>query len=241
MAAEAAQADAHVENCPPCQQFFAAEEGLEDFLRERAPLEKAPASLRERVLASIAQERERLGNRSRWFVFLRRRSITLSLVSLLIIGIAGGLWLNRRRAPVMPEQLTSVLIDDHVHSLPTGAEIASSNHNVVQSWFDGKVDFSFHLPPTSDQSLIGGRLCDLRGRQAALIFYQHPQSRVSLFVLDGSDVVLPEDRLISLDGKSCFMGSRKGYNAVLWKDRGVLYGLVSDARSADLLQLAAQF
>jgi anti-sigma factor RsiW len=111
----------------------------------------------------------------------------------------------------------------------------------VQKWVREHVGFSFRLPPTPDPRLIGGRLCYLKGQRAALIVYQHPQSKVSLFILDGRDIELPEDQLITLDGKRCLLKAEKGYNAVLWKERGLLYGLVSDAPSADLLQLAAKF
>jgi hypothetical protein len=54
-------------------------------------------------------------------------------------------------------------------------------------------------------------------------------------------VELPESKLIALEGKRCLVAAQKGYTAVLWKERGLLYGLVSDLRSAELLQLAAQF
>ena len=54
------------------------------------------------------------------------------------------------------------------------------------------------------------------------------------------NVQLSEEHLVPLDGKRCLVDTRKGYNAVLWKERGLVYGLVSDLRSADLLQLAAQ-
>src|SRR5262249_45485438 len=99
----------------------------------------------------------------------------------------------------------------------------------------------FHLPPASDPALIGGRLCNLQGRRAALVFFQQPGSRVSLFVFVGSDVVLPQDQSIAIDGKRCLMDSKKGFNARIWKERGVLYGVVAEARGVALLQLAAQF
>src|SRR5262249_22618608 len=134
----------------------------------------------------------------------------------------------------------SILIDDHAHSLPV-TEIASSDAGVVQAWFQERLGFAFRLPPLRDPSLQGGRLCNLQGRPAALVIYRRPQSQASLFVLDGSDVELADAQLIALDGKRCLVDARKGYNAVLWKERGLLYGLVSDIRGAELLQMAAQF
>lgn len=240
--AEVVEARAHVGRCAACQGFFAAEERLKVFLRSRAPRDQASAVLRERVLTQIAQERERSAKVSHWFERVRRRGVALAVVGVLATtALLAGLWLTQRRAPVTPQQLASILIADHAGSLPGVTEITSSDREVVQTWFRERVGFSFHLPPTSDPRLIGGRLCHLQGQRAALIFYQHPQSIVSLFILDGSHIEWPDNQLISLDGKRCLATAGKGYNAVLWEERGLLYGLVSDAPSADLLQLAGKF
>lgn len=245
ISAEASQAIAHLTHCADCREFFAAEERLRAFLQTRAPREKAPAALRERLLARVAEERELYTGNSRgearWFGPLGHRGLILGLAALLVITLAAGsLWLIERRAGVKTQQITSILIDDHAHSV-FGAEIASSDAGVVQAWFQERLGFALRLPSLRDPSLQGGRLCSLQGRPAALVIYQRPQCRVSLFVLDGSDVQLPDAQLIALDGKRCLVDARKGYNAVLWKERGLLYGLVSDLRSAELLQMAAQF
>jgi hypothetical protein len=81
----------------------------------------------------------------------------------------------------------------------------------------------------------------LRGHPAALVFYRKPQNMISLFVLDGHDIELPKEHLIALEERPCFVTAERGYNVVMWKQRGLLYALVSDIRSADLLQLSTQF
>ncbi len=240
--AEIAEARAHVARCFACQDFFASERRLASFLCARAAREKASATLREQVLAKIAQERARATRVSYGFAWMRRRMLTLTCVSFLgVVVLLGGLWLNHRRARMAPQQLVVVLVDDHAGTLPGLAEITSSDREVVQKWFRERLDFAFRLPTAFDPALIGGRLCTLKGQRAALVFYQHPQSRISLFILDGSDLKLPEDQLIAIDNKRCLLDSRKGYNVVLWKERGLLYSLVSDVHRADLIQLAERF
>lgn len=241
-AAEAAQAEAHLSHCPDCREFLAAEERMKNLVQTYAPRESISATLREQILSRIAQERERSAKAARGSGRLHRKWMALALLSfVLIVALAGGFWLKGRNARVLTPPIASVLIEDHAHSLAIVTEVASADSNVVQAWFQGKVDFSFRLPPLNDSGLVGGRLCNLQGRRAALVIYQQPQSRVSLFVLDARDVELPANKLIALDGKQCLVDAQKGYNAVLWKERGLLYGLVSDLRSADLLQLATQF
>jgi len=240
--AELIEAEAHLAGCLACQGFFAAELRWKRLLKAKLPPEKAPASLREKVLFLIAQERGQSTRGEYWIRAIKRRRLGPGLIGLLLAAmLVGGLWLNGRRARVASRQFAPILIDDHAHSLPGATEIASSDPRVVQSWFQGRVDFAFMLPPTRQASLLGGRLCNLQGRRAALIFYQHPQSRLSLFIFDGSDIELPEKQLVPLDGKRCLIESQKGYNVVQWKERGLLYGLVSDLGGPEMLQLARQF
>lgn len=239
---EVAQARAHVAGCAACQEFFAAEERLKAFLKTRAQREKSSATLREQVLNRIALEREKSVGLSRWFGQMSRRSVTLALLGLLlIIAFMGSLWLKQRQGRIEAQPFASILIDDHTSNLSDSMEITSSDREAIQKWFRERVGLAFRLPVTSDPQLIGGRLCYLQGRRGALILYQHPHSKVSLFISDGSDVDLSEEQLVTLDGKRCLLDARKGYNVVLWKERGLLYGLVSDVRSADLLQLAGKF
>lgn len=239
--AEAAQAEAHVSQCETCQEFFASEERLKELLMTRAPRQRVSAALREKIFSEIARERRQSAKGSRWFQRLLRPRMALAVAGLAALAVLAGFWLSHRSPGVFPQQLASALIDDHARSVPGATEIASSDRDAVQSWFEGKVDFRFRLPPTNDPSLIGGRLCNVEGRRAALILYSHHQSQVSLFIFDGSNFDMPEDRLIALDGRRCFIDAKKGYNLVMWNERDVIYGLVSDMRSADLLQIATQF
>ncbi|MBI1748842.1 MAG: hypothetical protein HYR55_19990 [Acidobacteria bacterium] len=240
--AEVAEARAHVAGCAACQEFFAAERRLTDFVRARAPQEKASATLRQRVLARIAEARRPATSMPYGLGQLRRRNWMLAMIGSLVVSVMlGGVWLSQRPARITPQQLVTILVEDHARTSPNRAEFTSSDREAVQKWFGERVDFALRLPPSFDPQLIGGRLCSLKGQPAALVFYQQPQSRISLFVLDGSDLKLPEDRLTVIDSKRCLLDARKGYSVVLWKERGLLYSLVSEAPSADLLHLAEKF
>ncbi len=239
---EAAQAQEHLAACAACQEFFNAEERLRLLLRRRAPRPGVSAAFREKIFSRIASARSRSESPGSWIATIRRHGRTLALAgALIVVALLSGLWVHQRDERIKQQQLVSILVDDHAHNLSGTAEIRSSDRNLVQSWFRERIDFNFRLPPMSDPPVLGGRLCYLQGRRAALVFYQHPQSSVSLFILDGSDVELPREHLLALDGKRCLVEAKKGYNVVLWEERGLLYGLVSGAPRVDLLALAAKF
>jgi anti-sigma factor RsiW len=237
---ESEDARLHLEQCAACRQFFVAERGLSAVLRQHAPREAASSTLREQVLSRIAEEQQKAKRPTRWS-FLRRRSALLVLALFLLAGlIFAGLWLRSRHTQES-EQLASILVDDHARYQSAATEVTSSEPEVVNAWFRDRVRFSVQPPHLADSSLVGGRLCNLRGHPAALVVYRKPQSMISLFVLDGSDIELPKEHLIALEERPCFVTAERGYNVVMWKQRGLLYALVSDLRSADLLQLSTQF
>src|SRR3989442_754478 len=141
--AEAAQVEAHVSHCEACQEFFASEERLTDLLRTRAPQQRVPAALREKVLSEIARERKQSARGSRSLRELLRSRMALGLAGLLVLAVlVGGVWLINHPGRAVPQQLASVLIDDHAHGGTRPTDVASSDHTVVQSWFEGKVDFN---------------------------------------------------------------------------------------------------
>jgi len=236
---ETKDARLHLEQCVACQQFFAAEKSLSALLQKHAPKEGASSTLREQVLSRIAEEQQK-AKRPTWS-FLRRRSALLVLALFLLVGlIFAGLWLRSRHTQES-EQLASILVDDHARYQSATTEVTSSEPEVINAWFRDRVRFSVQPPRLSDSSLVGGRLCSLRGRPAALVFYRKPQNMISLFVLDGRDIELPKEHLIALEERPRFVTAERGYNVVMWKERGLLYALVSDIRSAELLQLSTQF
>ncbi|MEW6213287.1 MAG: hypothetical protein AB1631_33630 [Acidobacteriota bacterium] len=239
--AEVRQAQAHLMKCAACRKFFAEEEQIKSLIKKRAAREQASPRLREGALILIACERKRQQRKSLLSRFLAHRRASLAVAGLMALIFAlAALWFYGLRAEAEPGQVISALVEDHT-KLSGATHIASSDNLAVQSWFHDKVDFALRLPQLSDPQLIGARLCNLQGKRAALIFYQSDQNAISLFVFDGSEVELPKDRLIALDGKLCVIVSQKGFNVVLWKERGLLYGLVSEARNTDLLQVVEKF
>lgn len=221
----------HVDQCAVCKEFFASEDGIKALVRDRIAGEPATAELRERVLSRIAEQRRVRHKTKKWL------GLIAAFVALVLVVTT--FW--NKSGPKPAVAVPDFLIEEHVHNLGGPIDISSAETNAIESWLRQRVDFSFHLPALSDPAIAGGRICQVRGRRAALVHYEFRQNKASLFILDGRGLDLPESRLIPLDGKRCLVESAKGYNVVSWKERGLLYGLVSDANSAELLRMAASF
>lgn len=238
---EVVKAQGHRQGCPGCQAFFADEEALAGFLRERSPRIAAPPHLREKVLEEIAKTRapSRVPVAStvvRARVPRRVRAALLVLVMTglaLLAGITGYQGLTRS----WQERIVAALIEDHVRFRPGAYEIASSRADQVEAWFSGKVDFAVQAPRFDQAELLGGRLCYLSGKKGALLSYRAHGALLSFYILDGAGVSLDRYKRRDLRDNTFGLGGGKGQNLILWKDRGLAYALVSDLPEEELVRM----
>src|SRR5262249_54711587 len=128
---------------------------------------------------------------------------------------------------------------DHGKYLNAESEIPSSNPAVIESWFRSKTDYAVRVPPFESAELVGARLCFLKQRKAALVFYRKPGRTVSLFQFDASGINLRSLDHEVIDGRSIWRGSFSGYSLAAFEDRNVVYVLVSDLRESELLEMAS--
>ena len=223
---ETAQALDHLRQCGECRSYFEAQREWSRRLREKAGMEPAPEALRERVaeLVKAPEPRTRWGRR-RWVA-----------AAVLVVAGGTGWWL----ASFLPAQFFfRELCEDHAKYLSAGSQVASEGRADIEAWFRGKTDFSVRVPNFENAEPLGGRLCFLRGRKAALVFYRKRGRPVSLFQFDERGVNLRALTRWDVDSAPLWRTSWKGYSLVAFRDRGVIYALVSDLRESELLDLAA--
>jgi hypothetical protein len=90
-------------------------------------------------------------------------------------------------------------------------------------------------------SLQGGRLSNIRDHSAAYVVYGGPGAhRVSLFVFDDPHAPLEfgvgghRQRIADRD---VILANERGYNVAFWRDRQIVYSLVSDLDERDIVGL----
>src|SRR3990172_608791 len=67
---ELVEAKRHIKHCAKCCEFFREEETIKNLIRERAPREKAPPSLRENILAEIGKRHGQKSSNPLYNIFL---------------------------------------------------------------------------------------------------------------------------------------------------------------------------
>jgi len=230
---ERVAASQHVTQCSECRQYFQNQVELGRGLRSALPHTQASEALRQRVGATVEQRRQRSSNTPLW----RRVGLFWPAAALILLVPVFSWFLARTSSRSFFNEMCA----DHSRYLQAQSQIRAERAGTIQTWLQQKTQFRVHVPQSPDTQLLGARLCFLKKRKAALIFFRKNGHPVSLFELDASEVSLLALHRSVIDAKDVWLDSMDGYSLVAIRQRGVVSVLVSDLAESDLLALASSF
>lgn len=225
----AAEFERHLEHCAECAEARENLKSLRSSLNAGRLYQKAPASLRQKLLVDLHSTKpiHVVPARKPW------RWLAIA-AAILLVAITGWQVISSRRGGDQETVLAAEAIDAHLRSLQPGhlTDVISTDQHTVKPWFDGKLDFA---PPVRDFAeqgfqLQGGRLDVVHGRTIAALVYGRRKHLVSAFVWP----TLEPDAAPRA-------GSEQGYQWIIWRKAGMEFCVVSDVASADLEQLQRLF
>jgi anti-sigma factor RsiW len=214
----------HLQACPACAAALKELQALRGALAEPALYHRAPATLRDRVRASLPPA-SRTRAAARPFPW-RSLAIAASLafVAALTWGTLRGLPL-----PSADERVAQQVVASHVRSLMLpgrDVDVASSDQHTVKPWFNGRVTFP---PPVNKLDgagfeLVGGRLDYLDRQKVAALVYKRRGHVINLFVWPAADRSARPPRTLTVEG----------YHVIHWSDGDLIYWAASDLNEAEL-------
>lgn len=218
-ARNAQAAEEHLRACPGCAAAFGDLQGLRARLSEPGVAWSAPAGLRARIEAQLAETqapapRRAARNLAPWAISGGMTALAASLALALF-------W-------PAPYALEDELVADHVRSTLAShlVDVETSDRHTVKPWFNGRVDFAPPVPDLADRGypLAGGRLDYVRDRPVAALVYRRNRHVINLFVWPSRPG--PSEPAIH--------ASRQGYAVEHWRSGGLEFWAVSDVAPADL-------
>ena len=259
---ELEEAKLHLKECKECQFFFTQQEQLRKFIKDNLPAVKAPASVREKILKSLSQKKEKkffpfkdkskyssaVGTGRFWWV----AAIIALIISLLLLnpfdaeepGITES-HSSEKSGTILwtGYQLTEELINDYIRYRLSEqlAEYATNNPQELNNWFSRRLDFNARFSSIDELQLVGGRLCYLFERRVALAFYSQgdrhkPDQSVSLFIFKDDHINLSKMKTEKLNNRTVWCSESRGYELTVWKQNDLLYALVADANCIKLAE-----
>jgi anti-sigma factor RsiW len=215
----------HLRTCPDCARQLHDQQVMRQSWRAANLYNRAPDSLRARILAQLpreAQSKPIVIPRSpalRWFAVAAAIVIAVFLGARVIPNIGG-----QRQTNFLAQEIVA----SHIRSLQPGHlfDVQSTDQHTVKPWFDGKLSFA---PPVIDLSnqgfpLLGGRLDYVENRTVAALVYGRSLHVINLFIWPAS----------SDDSLPVHIQTVQGYNVLSWKKSGFEFRAVSDLNVGEL-------
>ncbi len=226
-----------VETDPRCGAILEREEKLRLLVRETLSKDKAPDTLWAGILRDIRRSDRRS---ARGYVTGWRSAAAI----LLAVLIGGGFYFrynNRDLTRIVEGSIRSHRIYSRANDL---IDFRAADERALLPKMQERVRFAMALPSLTRNNLemMGGRVCVLIDRQAALTFYRKGDNRLSLFTLDQRNVRLPNWGGKEIDGRVVHFLESGNYRVAVWKDGKCVYSLVARLDERDLGKyLAAGF
>jgi anti-sigma factor RsiW len=230
-ASEALEVERHLKTCPNCDAVHRSQRALSAAIGDPALYYKAPASLHQRLAATLGPDQSAkaitsVALRARRPLMWRNLALASSAAFVIVITTAIATRFNQT-AP--QEQALHDVIQSHVRSLMVNhlADVPSTYQHTVKPWFNGKLDFS---PPVKDLAadgfpLVGGRIDVIEDRPVAALIYRRHAHFINLFIWLSTDA--PGAGVTT---------SRRGYNVIHWNHSGMTHWAVSDLNHGELEQ-----
>jgi len=244
--AGAADLVAHMNDCPDCSAIASRELAFRRNLKEELREEyDAPALLKRIGNALDLQDeaRNRMIELENDEAQIRRRNflkIGLAASVTLVVGAGGLFWTSVRRRP----ELVAETINDYLTFRAGGQnlDVVQKSPKFVETWLEQRVDFDISigaLVPDPFQ-LAGGRLCSFLGRRLAFLHYKSAEHSAALYAMRGNDLELPDAKAKQLARRQVFVTVSRGVVNLAWRDRNLIYVLVSDLPETQALEFVAQ-
>jgi len=220
------EVEKHLQTCPQCKQALENQTVLGKAIAAGAPYYKAPASLRDSIIASARQAEQPRIIRRRWQ--WNPLAAGLAMAASLVLGFFLATQFQQHSAR---DLVVGEIVASHVRSLLAThlMDVVSTDKHTVKPWFDGKIDFA---PPVNDLAasgypLIGGRLDYIGGRTVAVLIYQKKKHFINLFIWPAAS-----------GGETPQTTVKNGFNIVNWNHAGMAFWAVSDVSPEDLRTFA---
>lgn len=233
--------ESHLETCRDCRRRFEALEWTKTAMR-MLPSREAPDGLREEIVHTLRRERTEVAQFARpahrW-----SNNLPIAIAVAILLGLAAILVNLSRDAPA---SVPDLVLEDFrkVQRGDLELQVSAASPAVIGGFFGGHgISFHVRVFESGPATLVpsGGRVEDAGGRTRALVAYRDAADRLLVCeMLEGGPVDLPVDGMLRERNGVRFRVMRAGdLAAVFWLEGPVVYSLVAEIESEELLLLAA--
>ncbi len=228
--------EGHLESCPACRGKVEAQAEWRRRIvaAARSARPECPPALRNLIGAKLdAAER---ASRS-----TARRRFASVMAALPISAAAAWAILVMRPTPppmvALPSPVVADVVKKHARNLPF--DVNGQKDDELRNWYADKVSFPVRPPKFKNVSALlrGGRLSNVRDRDAAYLVYDVNGNKVSVLMYDPREMqpsTLPRQ---ALGGHDVTFTEDNGRQVALFEESGIGYAIASDMDRESMVKL----
>ena len=231
----------HLACCSSCATEWEMTEMLREAIRDRASAPGAPFAFREAMARLLGPKPTNVSWVAKLQEAIRLRPlVAVAVAAALAILVVLPLNLQMLSTKQVTTPLVEESVNEHIRltlreALP---DIPSRELQPVPDTHQRRLEFSGPLsfPDDLEFQLVGGQVSYVLGRRVLAVTYRKGDRPITLLVLPGSGIRLPEQP--RTDAGRVYRAADRGFQTVHWQQGPLIYSLVSDVEHADLSRLA---
>ena len=248
----------HIEMCHKCCEKFEFEQNLKKIIKDKTILHKIPQPLLQSItsqLADLKEERSQpepivLEPKAKYhtgifgFFTLRPAFVTMAILLPITITCLAVYLVFLRPTGFSP--IVQVAAERHDSFVKDNIQLdlVSSDRNAIRRHFKNlqRSNLAINVPECNgrETKLLGCKSFSFAGRKSAYVGLSGNHNKISLEMVNGSDMNLNKLNHEIFKGKLYYFGGYKGYNVVLWRQGKTLYSMTSTMNRRDLMRVASE-
>jgi mycothiol system anti-sigma-R factor len=253
----------HIKMCHKCCEKFEFEQNLKKIIKDKTFLHKTPQPLLQSIasqLADLKKERSRpepivSEPKAKYqtgifgFFTLRPAFVTMAILLPITITCLAVYLVFLRPTGFSPTGFSPIVqvaaerhdsfVNDNMH-----LDLVSSDRNEIKRHFKSsqRSNLAINVPDCNgrETKLLGCKDSSFAGRRSAYVGLSGNHNKISLEMVNGSDMNINKLNHEIFKGKSYHFGRYKGYNVVLWRQGKTLYSMTSTMNRKDLMRVASE-
>jgi len=240
--------DSHLETCSACRQYAQQLVKLDERLRQMPAVGVSTSESESRwarvslALDSRDRENARTGERRFQAQGSGRRRVMFAGLSAAAVAVVAGVGI-RLTGSNAENSVAAEAVNDFLTFRANGKTLHVMNAEPahVKQWLAERVSFDIPIDPTPPVGfkLAGGRLCSFLERRLVFFYYQRQEHAVSVYLMNEEGLSLPKGHRQQLAGKEVSVASLNGVTHVMFRRDGLIYVVVSDLQTPEVLDFAA--
>ena len=244
----------HLDSCFECRQRYEFEKGVRSLVKAYCISTTAPVYLHSKIIEGLNSIHAEIpGNKDIQAISEQKVTRTLfsprfyAIAASLLLLIAGGVFYYANYYNYNNDSTSIVdnAVKNHVVAVNDNLVFNEKTSVVsnVNKYFGNNINNTLRnsspLLNAEQIRIVGGVPVKLCGTSSPCVIFDKGGNKLSLQIIRNSSFPISNLERVKLGPKQFYIGSRRGFNSVIWEEEGSTYCLTSDINKNEILRFAA--